>query len=42
MFLILMHIGHADTKTTMNVYTHGLKSSDRGAAEKLDQIFKKK
>jgi len=34
-------LGHANTKTTMNIYTHGLKSADRGAAEKLDQIFKK-
>ncbi len=32
-------LGHAQTSTTLNIYTHALKSRDRDAAEKLDKVF---
>ena len=32
-------LGHANTSTTLNIYAHALKSRDKEAAEKLDNIF---
>jgi integrase len=32
-------LGHAQTSTTLNIYTHALKSKDQQAAEVLDNIF---
>lgn len=34
-------LGHAKTSTTVNIYAHMLKKSDREAAEKIDNIFNK-
>lgn len=34
-------LGHADISTTLNVYTHALQNSDRTAADKLQNLFKK-
>ncbi|MBE6629877.1 MAG: hypothetical protein E7624_03390 [Ruminococcaceae bacterium] len=31
--------GHARTSTTTDIYSHFLKSSDRTAAEKLEELF---
>jgi len=31
--------GHARTSTTTDIYSHFLKSSDKTAAEKLEQLF---
>ena len=31
--------GHARTSTTTDIYSHFLKSSDKTAAEKLEQMF---
>ena len=31
--------GHARTSTTTDIYNHFLKSSDKTAAEKLEQLF---
>lgn len=33
-------LGHADKTTTLNIYTHAVKSADKAAAEKLQDIFK--
>ncbi len=33
-------LGHAQTSTTMNIYSHSLKESDKKAADKLDKLFK--
>lgn len=32
-------LGHAQTSTTLNIYTHALKSRDQDAADKLDAAF---
>lgn len=32
-------LGHSNTATTLNIYTHALKSRDKVAAEKLDDIL---
>ncbi len=32
-------LGHAQTSTTMNIYAHSLKESDKKAADKLDKLF---
>lgn len=32
-------LGHADTTTTLNIYTHVLKSADREAAERLENLL---
>ena len=32
-------LGHAQTSTTLNIYTHALDSKDKQAAEKLDSIL---
>jgi integrase len=32
-------LGHAHTSTTVNIYAHSLKESDRKAADKLDNLF---
>ncbi|WP_281532696.1 tyrosine-type recombinase/integrase [Anaerocolumna aminovalerica] len=32
-------LGHAQTSTTMNIYAHSLKESDKKAADKLDRLF---
>ena len=32
-------LGHANTSTTLNIYTHALQSRDREAAEKLDRVL---
>ncbi len=32
-------LGHADKTTTLNIYTHAVKSADKAAAEKLQDIF---
>ena len=32
-------MGHSDTTTTTDIYSHFLKSSDKTAAEKLEQLF---
>ena len=32
-------LGHADKTTTLNIYTHAIKSADEAAAEKLNQIL---
>jgi integrase len=31
--------GHARTSTTTDIYSHFLKSSDRTAAEKIEELF---
>ena len=33
-------LGHANTATTLNIYTHALKTKDREAADKLDNVLK--
>ena len=33
-------LGHAQTSTTMNIYAHSLKESDKKASDKLDKLFK--
>lgn len=33
-------LGHAQTSTTMNIYAHSLKESDKKAADKLNNLFK--
>ncbi len=32
-------LGHAQASTTMNIYAHSLKESDKKAADKLDKLF---
>ena len=32
-------LGHAQTSTTLNIYSHALKSRDQDAAEKLDAVL---
>ncbi|MCK0472521.1 hypothetical protein MW695_14165 [Alkalihalobacillus sp. APA_J-10(15)] len=32
-------LGHADIKTTMNIYGHVLKKADQAAADKLDSLL---
>lgn len=32
-------LGHSDKTTTLNIYTHAIKSADKAAAEKLQSIF---
>ncbi|MHB1420654.1 MAG: site-specific integrase [Bacillota bacterium] len=36
---ISARLGHASISTTMDIYGHALKSADKEAAEKLDQLF---
>jgi integrase len=38
--IISERLGHADIKTTMNIYGHYLKEADQEAANKLDELFK--
>ena len=33
---VSQRLGHADTSTTLNIYTHAMKSRDLEAAEKLE------
>ena len=33
-------LGHADKSTTLNIYTHAIKSADKEAADKLQDIYK--
>lgn len=35
-------LGHAQTSTTMNIYSHYLKKSDEQASEKLEKLFQKR
>lgn len=35
-------LGHAETSTTMNIYVHALKSADKSAANKLENLMFKK
>lgn len=35
-------LGHAQTSTTMNIYAHSLKESDKKASDKLENLFQKK
>jgi integrase len=32
-------VGHADIRTTMNIYTHALDESKRDAADAMDDLF---
>lgn len=32
-------LGHADRTTTLNIYTHAIKSADKAASDKLQDIF---
>ena len=34
-------LGHAQTSTTMNIYSHALRTKDQGAAETLEDLFYK-
>lgn len=34
-------LGHSDTSTTLRIYTHALQKSDKSAADKLENLFKK-
>lgn len=33
-------LGHKETSTTMNIYSHFLQKADRSAADKLENLFK--
>ena len=33
-------LGHADKTTTLNIYTHAVKSADKAAADKLQELFR--
>lgn len=33
-------LGHSQTSTTMNIYAHALKQSDKKAADKLEDLLK--
>lgn len=33
-------LGHADKTTTLNIYTHAVKSADKAAADKLQSLFR--
>ncbi|MFA6939984.1 MAG: tyrosine-type recombinase/integrase [Clostridiaceae bacterium] len=35
-------LGHARTSTTMDIYSHSLRKSDKIAADKLENLFNKK
>ena len=35
-------LGHAQSSTTLNIYTHALRESDRKAADALEAILQKK
>ncbi|MGG4039948.1 tyrosine-type recombinase/integrase [Heyndrickxia ginsengihumi] len=37
--IISSRLGHADIRTTMNIYGHAMKVADEGAAEKFDDIL---
>lgn len=39
---ISARLGHADIKTTMNIYGHALESADKAAADHFDQMFNQK
>ena len=34
-------LGHAQTSTTMNIYTHALQESDRKAADAIENLLSK-
>lgn len=34
-------LGHAQTSTTINIYSHSLEKQDRESAEKMDEMFRK-
>lgn len=38
---IAARLGHADIRTTMNIYGHALQSADQAAADKFESLFKK-
>lgn len=38
---ISSRLGHADIRTTFNIYGHYLKSADREAADRLEQAYQK-
>lgn len=40
--IISERLGHADVRTTMNIYGHALRSADKEAAEKINDLFKKR
>ncbi|MEH7223904.1 tyrosine-type recombinase/integrase [Bacillus sp. JJ1566] len=40
--IISKRLGHSGIRITMDTYGHALRSADEGAAEKLDDIFKRK
>ncbi len=37
--IISARLGHADIKTTMNIYGHVMESADHSAASKFDNLF---
>jgi integrase len=37
---VAKRLGHADTATTLKIYTHALQKADRVAADKLENLFK--
>ncbi len=39
--VISERLGHADIKTTMNIYGHYIKHADEEVADKLNQLFMK-
>ncbi|WP_081750057.1 tyrosine-type recombinase/integrase [Heyndrickxia ginsengihumi] len=39
--IISSRLGHADIRTTMNIYGYAMKVADEGAAEKFDDILNK-
>jgi integrase len=34
-------LGHADTSTTLNIYGHYLKSADKEAADRLEEVYQR-
>jgi integrase len=40
--IISSRLGHADIKTTMNIYGHALQTADQTAATKFDNLFSNK
>jgi hypothetical protein len=40
--IVFARAGHARTRTTCDVYTHFIKSVDRDAGEKLNEMFNNK
>lgn len=40
--IISSRLGHSNIGTTMDIYGHALQSADQQAAEKLDDLFRKR